>query len=297
MAFELRPAESVRQGLRRLARKELRSAAKGLADSGASREEAIHAARRSVKKVRAILDVFDEDGGAGLKKQRRRLRALSQALSALRDADVRVETFDRLRRRAPRAMSSRTAAVVRRDLVAARQQVMTGTAPGRLKKVRRTLLESRRAIPRWTSRHRNFGALEAAIAAAWREGRDAMRRARASGGADDYHAWRKAAKTLWYELRLIEAGGGRIRADIRALKRIEVWLGDDHNIVVLVARVFRDRAPQQLPADLDSIRRVAEDYQRQLRTKALERGRQVYAGRPPAYVARIKKLWKSSRKQ
>jgi hypothetical protein len=58
MAFRLRPGESVAHGLRRLAKKELRSAWTELRKTDPPPDEAIHDARNSVKKVRAVMDLI-----------------------------------------------------------------------------------------------------------------------------------------------------------------------------------------------------------------------------------------------
>src|SRR4051794_7821019 len=86
MAFALRRSESIRRGLRRLARKELGRAREQLRQSALPGEEEIHTARRSVKKVRAILRLIDSADGRGLQGAARRLRRVNRTLSCLRDA-------------------------------------------------------------------------------------------------------------------------------------------------------------------------------------------------------------------
>ena len=87
MAFQLRSDESVSQGLQRLARKELKSARSAVNGARAPNDEAIHEARKSVKKVRAILQLIEDDDGEGLGRSEKRLR------SELRDAAAMVETL------------------------------------------------------------------------------------------------------------------------------------------------------------------------------------------------------------
>jgi len=87
MAFQLRTDESVTHGLRRLARKELQSARRELQTSRPPRDEPVHEARKSVKKVRAILQLIDDDQGGGLNGDQRSLRSVNRTLSDLRDAD------------------------------------------------------------------------------------------------------------------------------------------------------------------------------------------------------------------
>jgi CHAD domain-containing protein len=292
MAFRLRPDESVSRGLKRLARKELRSATGSLSSAKADRDEAVHDARRSVKKVRAILDILEEDGGRGLGKDRKRLRQISRSLSQLRDADVRVQTLDLLRRHAPNAVAPHTFALIRSKLLSDKQRL--GQAPMRaaMATAVKMLGKSRRSAARWRSKHKNFRALSAAIRSARRQGRLAMNRARISQGAADFHEWRKWAKTLWYELRLFERAGPGVRADIRALRKIETWLGEDHNVVVLWERILGDPSFARGCGNLEKLRQASERYQDQLRRKALARGTKLYAAPPAAYAAYVTRSWR-----
>src|SRR5689334_894450 len=105
MAFRLRPDESVTHGLRRLARKELERARGELRKTNPPRDEAIHEARKSVKKVRAILQLIEDDEGNGVGGSGKRLHSVNRTLSGHRDADVIIETFARLRTRHPRLRS------------------------------------------------------------------------------------------------------------------------------------------------------------------------------------------------
>ena len=57
MAFCVQPRESIADGLRRLAKKELASAREQLLRTRQPGDEAIHEARKSVKKVRAIVQL------------------------------------------------------------------------------------------------------------------------------------------------------------------------------------------------------------------------------------------------
>jgi hypothetical protein len=60
-----------------------------------------------VKKVRAILQLIDDDQGARLDGDQRSLRSVNRTLSDLRDADVLMETLARLRSKHPHLMSER----------------------------------------------------------------------------------------------------------------------------------------------------------------------------------------------
>jgi len=81
MAYRLLTGESVARGLRRLSRKELLSARDELRRTSPPRDEAIHEARKSVKKVRAIVELVEADEGRGVSKSQKRLRKVNSTLS------------------------------------------------------------------------------------------------------------------------------------------------------------------------------------------------------------------------
>src|SRR5438067_6120186 len=99
MAYRLRPDESVTRGLRRLATKQLESARDELRQGTPPSDEAIHEARKSIKKVRAILALIETDDGKGVGRSQKRLRAVGHTLSALRDADAMLGILTKLRSR------------------------------------------------------------------------------------------------------------------------------------------------------------------------------------------------------
>ena len=101
MAFRLKADKPVRRGLRRLAAKQFKDARDRLRGAGRPTDEAIHEARKSLKKARAIVQIIDADAGRHLGGTMKRLRAVNRTLSALRDADAILGIFDKLRTRTP----------------------------------------------------------------------------------------------------------------------------------------------------------------------------------------------------
>src|ERR1035438_9205365 len=118
MAYRLQPGESVREGLRRIAREELSSAAAGLRQATArTRDDAIHEARKSVKKVRAILRLMRGELGDTYAIENRRLRDVARRLSVYRDGTVMIETLDQLGEHHKDDRSTRALAAMRRGLL------------------------------------------------------------------------------------------------------------------------------------------------------------------------------------
>lgn len=294
MAFQLRQRESVTDGLRRLAAKQLRSARAALRRTTPPTDRSIHEARKSIKKVRAILRLVEADDGRGVAGCEKRLRKVNRALSRLRDADAMVTIVDKLRSRTPRLLSEHTVARLRRRLTSEKRTAMlTATRDGVWKDVDSLLRTVRRAAKKWQPAHKQFRALAPGIRRTHRRGREALRRARQTRRAADFHEWRKQMKALWYQLRLIEHVDRSTARDVASLHRAETLLGDDHNLVVLCARLSKDASMCADAIERDRVQLAADRQQCELRTQALAAVRGVYRRRSKDFLRSLKRVWKT----
>ena len=289
MAFRLRPGESVSRGLRRLAKKELLSAHDELRKTNPPHDESIHEARKSIKKVRAVMELIAADQGRGLAGCQKRVRKVNRTLSGLRDADAMLAVLTKLRNRYRRLFDEHTFARLRRRLSSHKKAAMKAAQDdGAWKTVDRELRKLRTKAKRWQPTHRRFGALEEGIQVTYRRGRKAFARAREKQGAAEFHEWRKQIKALWYQLRLVERCSPGIGKDVRVLHQAETLLGEDHNVVVLCEELSKDASL----CDVASLRRAADRYECALRQKAIASAVRVYASRPGNYVRRVRDAWK-----
>ncbi len=297
MAFELRNSESARRGLRRLARKDLASARDAISGAVPPSEEAIHAARKSVKKVRAVLRLIDADDGRGLRGAKRRLRKVNRTLSCLRDADAMIQTLATLKKHHPSLFSEHGYARIHRGLVARRRRAFAAARrDGAWKDAARCLRGLRYSARAWRTRHRGFPALAPGIRAIGKRARRALARARQTNAAVDFHAWRKEMKALWYALRLAGAGTGAIVRDIRALHSAEQWLGDDHNLVILCAALTQDSSACRGPLEVKRLQDAVNATQAMLRRKAIAGTHRIFAIPPRHYLARVDRAYRARRR-
>jgi CHAD domain-containing protein len=289
----LRREESIADGLRRLTRKELRSAAGHLGPRRPS-EDAIHEARKSVKKVRAIAQLMKADDGKGLRGVDKRLRSVNRALSGPRDADAMKEILAKLRARNPQLFSEHTFARLERQLDAHKREATRQAMKDRVfAKAAEDLADLRADAKGWKPAHKRFRALKEGTLETHRRGRRAMKRATGRQGSADFHEWRKQIKALWYKLRLIDCCSANLRKDLRALNKAEEYLGDEHNIAVFCGHVSADPSIVQAPFDFVRLQRAANGYQQELRRKALSSARRIFQMKSRAYLRRVKIWWKA----
>jgi hypothetical protein len=122
-----------------------------------------------------------------------------------------------------------------------------------------------------------------------------MRRALKRQRPLDFHGWRKEIKVLWYGLRLVARSDSSVRRDVRALRRAETLLGDDHNLVVLCEELSSDLSGCR-SIDIDRLRLIADREQCRLREKAVERVRYIYDRGSGTYARAIMRAWNASRR-
>src|SRR5579872_2358802 len=100
MSYKLRPDEKLSHGIRRIARRQVCSILKALREKRPECQgEAVHQARKGVKKARALLRLARCGlGDKTYRKENRSFRRVGHGLSQRRDAGVLLATLDKLRR-------------------------------------------------------------------------------------------------------------------------------------------------------------------------------------------------------
>ena len=294
MAFRLKRSESVARGVKRLARKELKSAIEALTPGRpARRDEGVHDGRKSIKKTRALLELARPELGRQYRQQKRRLRSAAHPLSQERDAKILLETFETVHAHHRAALSPTAWTALRRLLErpaaeSALRVVNRETISCTIDALGRVRSDSRR----WTRKADGFRALRSALKRSFTRARKAWRCARTDPTPANLHRWRKRVKTHWYQTRLVEpAAPGRLSPYLASLHELETWLGDHHNLVVLAGRIKAPELPPELRRDAARMCALIDRQLRELRRKALARGGHLYAERGRAFVTRIEEDW------
>ncbi|HEY4778051.1 MAG TPA: CHAD domain-containing protein [Solirubrobacterales bacterium] len=297
-AYRLRTKEDAADGVRRIA---VGRAEKALERLGSAGEEdlavAIHGARKELKKLRALLRlVRDELGKKTFGAEDRRYRDAGRLLSGSRDAEVKLETLLELRRgfeELPPGPAGRWEGMLgsEREEMAAAVREETG---GKIAEVTATIEAGLEAIRQWPLRTDSWSLLGPGLARAYRDGRQAMKRALAEPSAENVHEWRKRAKDLWYQLRIVEeAWPELLGATVGQAHELTDLLGGHHDLAVLVedlrSRVdLGDRGPFETA--------IAE-RQEELLDAAFGIGRRLYAEKPKAFRRRLERYWLAWRKR
>jgi hypothetical protein len=98
VAYRFKLGEPVPEGIKRIVREEIEAAVRHLSGQGKpDRDEAIHEARKNVKKIRGVLRLMRPELGEIYRLENTHFRDIGRQLSQFRDAGAMIETFDALR--------------------------------------------------------------------------------------------------------------------------------------------------------------------------------------------------------
>ncbi len=289
MAFRLRHRPMARE-LRRVAQKELDVAITRL-QRGNAAEADIHEARKSVKKVRAIVKLLRVPLGGRYATENGRLRAAGHRLARVRDADAMLQTLERLRGRysavITRTLEQRIARRLRREQRNARKRARTiaAQAAGILKQVRKTLPRRIAHVGGWSS-------VRAAVIKVYERARLEMADLTPDSSAAEFHVWRRRVKEHWYHVRLFERQHPTPRSRARSLKTLETRLGDEHNLALLNVLVVEnsDRFGDARTTSL--VLGCIQKNERALRRQALTNARRLFSLKPKDFSTRVTQWWR-----
>jgi CYTH domain-containing protein/CHAD domain-containing protein len=297
-AYRLRRRERAAEGVRRIARERAESAREELSGVGDGEElaEAIHAARKDIKKLRAVLRLVRQGlGEEAFRAENRRYRDAGRLLAASRDAEVKVETLAGLEERFGGEMPSGASAAWRVALERERDEV-AGAAEGemrsRIEEARAALDAGIAAIPSWPLGAGSWKLVEPGLLRSYRRGRREWKRTRSRASAESVHEWRKRVKDLWYQLRIVRRAWPATIDEMAARTHdLADLLGDHHDLAVLRADLdgragIEDRAALASPI---------ERRQGELLEQALELGARLFAEKPKAFRARFRAYWRAWR--
>ena len=294
MAYRLKRSESVPDGIRRIVTGEIDSAAEKLQHCGSKdRDEAIHEARKSLKKIRGALRLVQPELGGSYREENERFRDIGRQLSDLRDAQAIREVFEALVRNDAGGLQKNGFDAIRRGLEFAKREKEQSIDVDRLIQSTLGFLHSaRRRVSEWPLHNDGFEAIAAGLKLTYRRGRRALAKAQRKPNPLTYHAFRKHVKDHWYHIRLLESLWTEAqRARESTLHELETWLGEDHNLVVLVQQIQNEPDRYGGQQNLSLFLSLAAQHQKELRANSMALGQRLYEEKPREFVRRMEKLW------
>ncbi len=296
MAYRLQASESVPEGIGRVVREEIQSATETLRkEAKAQRDEAVHEARKSIKKVRGVLRLVKPQLGRTYRQENARFRDVGRQLSDLRDAAALLEVFDELADKFKDVLDSKGLKALRQGLEQDKREIEQHLDAAKVVQQASAVLHSaEQRLAKWPLNEDGFHALAPGLKQTYRRGRRALKLAKKRETPVAYHDFRKRVKDHWYHVRLLEGVWTSVmEAHEKSLKDLETWLGDDHNLVVLREKLEANPERYGGEAVVPGFLAVVAEHQNKLRGNSTSLGERVYSEKPRVFVHNIGRLWKT----
>ncbi|HYS25869.1 MAG TPA: CHAD domain-containing protein [Vicinamibacterales bacterium] len=292
MAFRLKKGAPVATEVRRIVLRQLEVAVSELHTVGDPQsDEAVHDARRRVKKIRAIIRLVRPVLDKAYRSVDDDLRTVAHMLAPVADGRGIIETLDELARRYGKALPPRTIEAARKGVIRHGARADRDAAErGILEVAAGTLRSERKRIKHWHMSAQGFRAIGPGLEESYRRARRMMIVAWSRPKPSHFHTWRRYVKDHWFHVRLLEGRCGyHLVGYERRIEALDGVLGEYHNVILLRDVLVTD---VDLPRE-ETARclRVVARYQRLLRRHAELLGVRIYTERPRRFVRRIRRLW------
>lgn len=293
MPFQFKRKESVAKAVRRLCCGRIDTALECL--KRGDHLEGVHAVRKEVKKIRAVLRLVREEIGKKThRKNRDALRELAGRLSAMRDSHVRLNAFKGLvahfKDRLPAKPFSEIKRALREQCRAEEEKFLHGNS---LKAVEHDLRQLKRCFNGLKLESSGWDAIGPGLGRSYRRGLEMYATASRNPTSHNLHEWRKKVKDLLYQMQLLcPVSPKKLKPVMDRLETLGDLLGDDHDLVMLMEFVRRDVA---LRAQVRAFYELIRMRQEELQANALKWGGQFYSGSAEQFCGRLQGYWKEWR--
>lgn len=285
MAFRLNRNETVGVGIPRVLHEELMSATASLREAAEApaaspvHDAGIHEARKSIKKLRAMMRLLEPRFGRLAREEHAVLGEAGRALSGARDAAAVVEILDVLAGETTSRTAQRSLAALRRRFVARESEAIA------VEPALKALAEVSARVSEWPALPDSFGGIGAGLRETYRRGRKALAAVAAEPTAETFHALRKRVKDHWYQVRLLEGAWTAAEPREKELRELQECLGHDHDLTVL------ESSATLVP----TLQAVVARARREYRSQAVAMAAVLYAEKSRAHMERVQALWQEWR--
>ena len=288
MGFRLKLREPLPDGLKRVFREQIESALKLCRHPAKQRGVTVHEVRKHLKKLRAAMRLAV---GAVGKNQHacedRCVRKIGQLVSDLRDAQVRMQTLVELRDEAAKGPKDNPFPRLE-ELLSLERESFSAAFAGWQKQAIPQLERVEARLLKWPLEDLTWKQICGAVAKIYKRGQRGLAKTINDPEPENFHAWRKRVKDLWYQLRILQPLNRVVLEEMaHDAEVLGELLGREHDFDFLWARLERESGDEALRDELACLQKLIRKQGKRLRTNALELGRRFYAEPAKAFAKRI----------
>lgn len=300
MELQLDLAESIPDGIRRLASEQVKIALDQLTASQFGLDERIHTTRKAFKKIRAILRLVRDEIGQDIYHQENiAYRDAGRLLAPMRDSTVLINTLDSIIERFTDQLKTENLKSLRAQLLNHQDRIRQQTINSRVfPQVISALDQASTRIKRWPLTHNDFSAFHKGLKRVYKRGYRSMETTIDQPTTENLHEWRKRIKYLWYHTRLLKDTWTNILDEMAGeLHTLSDHLGDDHDLAVFSQMVLYETEIVR-NIDLDTqktLSNLINSWRSEHQTNAYSIGKRIYAEKPNTFTHRMATYWQAAK--
>jgi CHAD domain-containing protein len=288
MAFKLKLREPLPDGLKRVFREQIESALELCRHPAKQRGVTVHEVRKHLKKLRAAMRLaIGEVGKNQHAREDRCVRKIGRLVSDLRDAQVRLHTLIQLRDETAKDSGKKPFPHIE-ELLSLERESFSAAFAGWQKQAIPQLQRVGARLSKWPLNDATWKQICGAVCKIYKRGQRGLAEAISDPEPENFHAWRKRVKDLWYQLRILQPLNRAVLTemahDADVLGEI---LGREHDLEFLWVRLEKENGDEALRDELAKLQKLIHKRGKRLRTNALELGRRFYAEPAKAFAKRI----------
>jgi len=287
MSYELRDDETLGDGMRRIVCKQIEGAIEASTAARNGKGSPVHETRKHLKKARAALRMIsDEVVRAHYEREHRSLRNVARLIAEIRDAEVRLQTVRELRELSPGNTDRNFRET--EGLLAFELDSFLAAFSGWQEEARTNLTRARDRIAQWPLDDLSRKTIRKAAQLSYKRGRQALRRARKKPTPKNFHSFRKEAKQLWYQVRILRPLHPMIFKELAdELKTIGQHLGHAHDLAFLAERLRTVPGGSRRKQGERALGGLIDSRQKELQRMAVALGERFYGQRARDFGGRI----------
>jgi CHAD domain-containing protein len=295
VSYELKPDETLGDGLRRIIRRQIENAVCASKAKQNGKGSPVHETRKHLKKARAALRLLrgEVDGGIW-KREDYCLAEVGKMISDVRDAEVRLETVRQLRQF---ARGKKRGFQETEELLAFELDSFLAAFSEWPQEAEVRLCETLHRIQGWRLEKLGCKRLRRNVQATYKRARRVLDATVEEPSTKNIHTFRKRAKELWYQLRLLRPLSPAVFEELdNELKTIGECLGQLHDLAFVAERLRSFGAAEKQGDRM--LNALIASRTEELQSAAIALGERFYAEKPRQFARRIARYfsdWEKTR--
>jgi CHAD domain-containing protein len=284
MSYELRQDETVGDGVQRIICRQIEAAVCASSAKQNGKGSPVHETRKHLKKARSALRLASGEVERKVwTREDRCFRKVGRLISEVRDAEVRLQTVRQLREF---ARGKKRSFRETEELLAFELDSFLAAFSEWPEEAKDRLTQVLDRIRAWPLDDLRCKQLRKCVQMTYKRGRRALEAAIEKTSTKNLHAFRKRAKELWYQLRILRPLAPAVFKELNdELKTIGQYLGQVHDLAFVAERLssiglVRKQGDRILNALIDS-------REKELERTAIALGERFYAESPRQFARRL----------